>query len=324
MSRPDSWAGWLPFSLTAEAVEWGYMGRERFTEPFFQDTRQRLLRRPFNQVFRRRSGLDWLLERAESHPGLPLRGIVFHMSRCGSTLAARWLAALSDSVVLSEPEPFDTLLQWQFADPLGDEAEKIALLRALVSALGQARRPQDRRLFIKPDCWHLCHVERILAAFPAVPWVFLYRDPLEVLVSQQRMPAWYTVPGAMAGHGLQPPDDLCHKPLECGAWVLAHILQGALRAVRQYPNGMLLNYRELPTALETRLARHFSLDLSEADKPALEGVCRHSSKQPGQPFQPDALEKRAAADAALKDISARWLDQPYAALEKQAILVSAP
>jgi hypothetical protein len=116
MNNSDTLSGWLPFFLSAHEgqrqVEWAYMGQERFTEPFFLDTLQILLRRPFNQVFRQQSGLDLLLERAQSHPGLPLKGIVFHMSRCGSTLAAQWLAALSDSVVLSEPEPLDTLLQW--------------------------------------------------------------------------------------------------------------------------------------------------------------------------------------------------------------------
>ncbi len=93
MTQPDPLAGWLPLFLSARdgqpTVEWGYMGRERLTAPFFQDTLQHLLARPFNRLFRQRTSLDTLLERARTHPGLPLGGLVFHMSRCGSTLVAQ-------------------------------------------------------------------------------------------------------------------------------------------------------------------------------------------------------------------------------------------
>jgi hypothetical protein len=95
------------------------------------------------------------------------------MSRCGSTLTAQWLAALSDSVVLAEPGPLDTLLQGQISE---DDTETV---RALVSALGQLRRESDRRLYLKTDCWHMVHIDRLLSAFPDTPWLFLYLDPIE-------------------------------------------------------------------------------------------------------------------------------------------------
>ncbi|MGR9014739.1 MAG: hypothetical protein ACU83U_13965, partial [Gammaproteobacteria bacterium] len=87
MTAIDTLAGWIPLFLSNRdnraTVDWGYMGQERFTQPFCQQTLQKLASRPFNQLFRQQSGLDLLLERAHSHPGLPLNGIVFHMSRCG-------------------------------------------------------------------------------------------------------------------------------------------------------------------------------------------------------------------------------------------------
>jgi hypothetical protein len=314
MSGSDAMAGWLPFFVTAHGgqrlVEWGYMGRERFTEPFFLETLQVLLRRPFNQAFRRQSGLDLLLARAQSHPGLPLKGIVFHMSRCGSTLAAQWLAALPDSVVLSEPEPLDTLLQWPA--PFSNTET----IQALLSALGQPRRESDRGLFLKTDCWHMAHIDRLLMAFPRTPWVFLYRDPVEVLVSHQRMPGWHMVPGSMAVHGLHPPAELWNNPLGNGAWILSAMLKQAGEAMERHGNGLLLNYSELPEALETKLAAHFGIALTASDIETLRPVTTRHSKQNQAVFLVDTDEKRAAADSVILELTERWLNEPYQALEQ--------
>lgn len=314
MNNTDAMAGWLPFFLTADngqrQVEWGYMGRERFTEPFFLDTLQRLLYRQFNHLFRQQSGLDLLLERAQSHPGIPLKGIVFHMSRCGSTLASQWLTALPDSVVLSEPEPLDTLLQWPAP------YSNTETIQALLAALGQPRRESDRRLFLKTDCWHTAHIDRLLTAFPDTPWVFLYRNPVEVLVSQQRMPGWHMVPGTMTGHGLHPPEELLNNPLSNGAWILSAILDQAGQAMKRHSNGLLLNYSELPEALENKLAIHFGLDLSTQDAETLRAVAGRHSKHRHAEFKPDAAEKRAVADTHILELADRWLDKPYRLLEQ--------
>jgi len=310
----DTLSGWIPLFLSIRdhqpTLDWGYMGRERFTEPFCQDTLQNLASRPFNRLLRRQSGLDLLLERARSHPGLPLKGMVFHMSRCGSTLAAQWLTALSDSVVLSEPEPLDTLLQWP--KPYSD----METVRALLAALGQPRRESDRQLFLKTDCWHMVHIDRLLTAFPGTPWVFIYRNPVEVLVSHQRMPGWHLVPGSMTGHGMQPPDEAMNNSLGHGAWVLSVILDQARQATERHGNGLLLNYSELPEALESKLAAHFGLDLTGLSSENLRAVAGHHSKQRDTTFHPDSAEKRAAADAHILDLTDRWLNKPYQLLEQ--------
>ena len=310
----DTLAGWIPLFLSIRdhqpTLDWGYMGRECFTEPFCQDTLQQLASRPFNRLLRRQSGLDLLLERAHSRPGLPLKGMVFHMSRCGSTLAAQWLTALPDSVVLSEPEPLDTLLQWP--KPHSDTET----IRALLAALGQPRRESDRQLFLKTDCWHMAHIDRLLTAFPGTPWVFIYRNPLEVLVSHQRMPGWHLVPGSMDGHGLQPPDEVRNNTLAHGAWVLSAILDQARQAMERHDNGLLLNYSELPKALESKLAAHFGLDLTDRDAENLRTVTVRHAKQRHGAFQPDSAEKCAAADAHILDLTERWLNEPYQLLEQ--------
>lgn len=306
----DPYAGWIPLFLRGSRaeVEWGYMGDERFTDPFCHETLQKLASKPFNQMFRRKCGLDSLLSRTRGSPGLPLRGIVFHMSRCGSTLAAQWLAALPDSVVLSEPEPLGTLLQW--SPPDADEA----LLRALLAAMGQPRRDSDRSLFLKADCIHLLHIDRLLRAFPGTPWIFMYRHPVEVLVSHRRKPVWIQMLETMGACGLYPPAEFALDPEDSVAWILSIVMRQARHAMTRHGNGLLLNYSELPQALET-MAGHFGVDLAGADRAALRDVSWRDAKQRGETFRPDSAEKRAAADPRILRLAARWLEEPYRDLE---------
>lgn len=310
MRNNDSLCGWIPLYVkNARAeVEWAYMGVERFTEPFCHETLQRLATRPFNQLFRRQSELGLLVERAKSHPGLPLHGLIFHMSRCGSTLAAQWLAALPDSVVLSEPEPADTLLQWP--PHTGDED----LLRGLFAALGQPRRECDRRLFIKTDCSHLLQIGRYLAAFPGTPWIFMYRDPIEVLVSHQRSMGMFQISHILAAAGIQSPAEAWRDPLSNTAWTLSLILENAAHAMGQFENGLLINYSELPET-PGAIARHFGIADSDFDTQAVAAVNGCHSKWRTS-FEPDSEEKRSAADSQVRELSERWLSAPYQQLER--------
>ena len=134
-------AGWLPIAVHGARrpfwVDWCYLGDTRLTEPFFADTIGRLLRLPFQQLFRPQTPLDELPAMAAARPGLAPVGFIFHMSRCGSTLLSQMLAALPQHVVLSEPGPLDTVLQLPFRDPSVTDEERIGLLRAMMSALGQ-------------------------------------------------------------------------------------------------------------------------------------------------------------------------------------------
>lgn len=79
----------------------------------------------------------------------------------------------------------------------------------------------------------------------------------------------------------------------------------------RHGNGMLLNYSELPQALETRVARHFGIDMSDADSAALRAVSNRHSKRTDETFRPDAAQKRSSADAVVLELTARWLNEPY-------------
>ena len=84
-------------SLMADGpvVLWRDLGPFDFDQPFFRQTvemAQRLSiepQSPFRAQPPLRTGLDALSEAATARPGLPLAGLIFHMTHCGSTLISR-------------------------------------------------------------------------------------------------------------------------------------------------------------------------------------------------------------------------------------------
>ena len=98
-------ARWTPirfdFSGPAPTVDWADLSAERFDEPFFDQTVARWATSPGAQPLVR-TGLDAFLA-LDSEPSLDPAGMIFHLSRCGSTLVSRLLGALPGVVIVAEP-----------------------------------------------------------------------------------------------------------------------------------------------------------------------------------------------------------------------------
>ncbi len=112
-------AGWTPINLAwrpeGASVDWCRLGDTRFTEPFFEQTIATALRHPARLLFRRQTPVAALEAWQDDPSALPPRGFIFHLSRCGSTLAAQLLAALPQNLVISEAPPIDQLLNLQLS-----------------------------------------------------------------------------------------------------------------------------------------------------------------------------------------------------------------
>src|SRR6185437_13560164 len=95
---------WVPaqvrWTAAGPVVDWCHLGDLRFIAPFFEQTIDDAMAHPFNLLFARSTPLADI---AHHEPELRPAGLIFHMSRCGSTLVSRMLAALPRNVVLSEP-----------------------------------------------------------------------------------------------------------------------------------------------------------------------------------------------------------------------------
>ena len=187
---------WIPYRVVWEhhspLVDCCYLGGTRFSEPFFEDTVARALRRPCPAAFLRRVSIEALGQAAgEADPA----GLIFHMSRCGSTLLSQMLKAISGVTVFSEPPPVDAIAR---APDLGinvTEDQQAVWLRSIVRAIGQGGATGQGAYVLKLDCAHVMELRLFQRAFPKVPWIFLYRDPIEILASHASQPAEWTLPG---------------------------------------------------------------------------------------------------------------------------------
>jgi hypothetical protein len=302
--------GWLPIRVWQEAeqwrVDWCWFGDAQLSQPFFGDAVEDALRLPFNQVFRRQTSLDALGQWQQQSPGLAPAAFIFHASRCGSTLISQMLAQLDDHIVISEPPPLDTLLRGELP-----AAERRVALKGLVSAYGQRRRGMEQRLVIKLDAWNIGELPLLRECFPDTPWLFVYRDPLEIAVSHLRRPGMHMVPGMIGASVLD--DGLAFNSQEdFVARRLGRLLQAGLEHCHEF-GGRAVNYVELPDAMAGRLATFFGLDEAQC-RQVFATVGLHA-KQPAQAFVGDSEDKRREASQLLRDRVKHWAQEPYEALE---------
>ena len=306
--------GWLPVEVAWDGarhtIEWAHFGRRRLVEPFYEGSLRAVQRLPFNRLFRFRTPLAHL---ETSAPGLTSRkpdGFIFHMSRCGSTLAAQMLASLDGHIVVSEAPPLDAVVQLCRVD----EAAHEPLLRAMVGALGQVRNPDETRYFVKLDSWHILALPLFRRAFPDTPWTFLYRDPVEVMVSQARQRGVQMVPDFVPpGHyGLDLPGGVPNE--DYWARVLAVICQAAADGHAR-GGGLLVNYRQLPDALVSSILPHFGIATTTAERHAMAQAAVRDAKAPSFDFAADSATKQLAATQAVQAACARHLAGVYGRLE---------
>lgn len=308
---------WAPAQIrwtrAGPLVDWCHLGDLRFTDPFYEQTIERAMAHPFNLLFRRATPLAAMGAPAE--PELRPAGLIFHMSRCGSTLVSRMLAALAENVVLSEPGPLDQILRARARLPGLSDAQLVALLRGMTAALGRKRHAEERDLFVKLEGWHMLRFPLIRRAFPGVPWIFLYRDPLEVMASIELERPRQMMPGETdAGLlGLDPVSAMAMAPAAYGARVLERICEAALTHAAD--GGRLIEYRQLPEAALGEMRAHFALRYGADALARMREVARFDAKRPDVPYADDGEQKRRSADAEMRELSARRLAPLYAQLE---------
>jgi hypothetical protein len=310
-------AGWVPSIVRwrpTPMLEWCHVGDLRFMDPFFEQTIRRATHEPFNLLFSHRTPLSEIVGQAPANE-LRVAGLIFHMSRCGSTVISQMLAALAQNVVLSEPAPLDQILRVPARLGARSPDELVLYLRGMVAAFSRRRQPQERDLLIKLDAWHILLLPLFRRAFPDVPWVFVYRDPLEVLASLAR-----SRPLQMFPHWIDPallapaPDDWPSlSPDAYASHVLACFLRAAIEHHRD--RGLLVEYGELPEAAGNHVLAHFGLEYSEEDLAAMRAAARQNVKQAGTRFRPDGAAKRRDASAEIRALAETQLAPVYARLE---------
>jgi len=320
--------GWIPARVSWQEgkplVDWCYLGEHGFSESFFDQTLNRCIQLPFNLLFRQQTSMEVLGQLYEAQPGLRPKGFIFHLSRSGSTLVSQMLAALRTNIVLSEVRPIDSLLRGYCFELSVSDDQRIEWVRWMVNSLAQVRRGDERHLFIKFDAWSIFELPVVRRAFPDVPWIFVYRDPLEVLVSHMAQRGAHMVPGVINPQIFGMDQDAITEmaPEEYCAKVLRSICEAVLRL--QDEGVLLVNYSQLPDATVSSISRFFDVSWTDSEVEAMASVTTHHSKNSATEFHRHSAEKRTRSSPRLFEAAKRWVYPAYEAIEKARLANQRP
>jgi hypothetical protein len=213
--------------------------------------------------------------------------------------------------VLSEPPPVDSILRARFQPAGVGEQELARWVRATILALSRPRL----RTVVKFDSWSTVDLPVVRRAFPGVPWIFVYRDPADILASQLRQRGAQMIPGLLPPElfGLDLEEAAQVPPEEYCARVLQAIMEAGIAEHERDPaQSLVANYRSLPHLVADRVMPLFGLELGAGDQTRMADVARRDAKNPVLPY---ALEQRPAPSPAAVEAARRWAGPVYERLE---------
>jgi hypothetical protein len=286
---------WIPYKFVtlndATYCRWLYLGDTPFTAPFFDETISACRSLPQNsKMLSSLSSADVLPGWAAQAECISPSAIIFHISRCGSTLVSQLLALQQTSIVLSEVPFFDALLRRGKKDPAFDSS---AMLKAAVQLYGARRKGLEQNLFIKADSWHIHFYSELRQLYPEVPFILLYRRPDEVLRSQQKNRGMQAVPGVLEPEifGFDR-DVLTITNLdEYMVKVIESYLQAFAEILKTDQFALPVNYNEGAMAIVKKIAAVTGLDITEADMASMQQRAGFHAKYPGQFFAEPAMQE---------------------------------
>lgn len=281
---------------------------QRFDDPFFTQTVTTALNAPLPKLLQRTTSLDELVAASESEPSVEPCGFIFHVSRCGSTLVSQMFTKLPRIIVISEAFP----LMDAADDPRLSPADRRRAFRALIRLYGRKVSGPETGSVFKFGLREIFHWRMITEIFPHVPRIVLHRDPVEVLVSNFASPCEAAFPGAIPAELLGTPPQPIVSHEDYTAFVFTRIYECALDAARA-PASLTLDYTALPGAVESRIAPHFGISLSDDERAAMRLASRINPKGASRTaeFTPDSAGKQAAASASLREYCASFIDPLY-------------
>ncbi len=317
----DLLSGWTPIRVrwvgAEPVIDWCFTGEIEFSDSFFEQTVNHCFAHPLRLLFRRETTMEQMGDLVSESPGLAPSGFIFHASRCGSTLVAQMLAALGSTLVMSEPGPVESVLGARRRDPTLSEESHQRWFRWIVSALGRPQQEAHKHYVVKLDAWAVFELPFIRRTFPNTPWIFLYRDPIEILVSQLTNRGPHLVPGYLSADQLGFDDvEMATQmtPVQYCAVVLGRIM-AAGRQEANAPNALIVNYTELPEGVAKVIAPHFGIPLNEEERGVLAQAALRDAKSPSIPFIPDGVTKRERADSGVVEAALCSMDPIFQSLE---------
>ena len=322
---------WLPvdfmFSSQMVSVLWIDFGDQYLTEPFFQWTVKRL-RRMRPPALERVTDLSTFLAIASQAPATTPAGIIFHVSRCGSTLVANALRTAERILIISEAGPFGrffgprTFKDSPFPVEGWDDARRM-FLDSLIRLYARRAAKADSRIVLKCHAASMLWISVVRRVWPDVPFLIIIRDPVEVMMSNLLGPSGWmrsryislarqTVFG-WSGIDVQnmPAEEYCARGV-------GRFCDAARRQIDE--KCRVIDYSHLDRSSISKIADFFSISLpldSEEFRQAMEVYAKDRNQT--RLHQDDRARKQREASDLVKQAAQRWAQEPYDRLKHFAM-----
>jgi hypothetical protein len=259
---------------------------------------------------------------------------VFHESRCGSTLVANSMIAMDPQrhrTYTESAPPYSALTnicgaRFEFCSI----TQAAKLLQDVIYMMSRTDDPIEERVFFKFQSATSRYLSTFQMAFPEVPWMYIYRDPVQVMMShvkddpqlKQAICTKSRVGGAhpmairdiASRHGYHDSRDL--QPAQYCAAHLASLTESAVSHLNDM--AIPVNYDHLPSMLwEKIMPKLFGRPLSENEIQNIETESHDYSKGRGWragKFKGDSEEKEHLASDSIKAAAEEFLQESYEAL----------
>lgn len=282
---------WLPYKLIKKDqeyfFEWLYLGERRFQEPFFDETILKC--KSLNENSRYLKVISHslaVIEWSKQIDSVKPLALIFHVSRCGSTMLSQALTVPRRNIVVPEIPILDDILR----DSDMPEVLRIQLFMAVFKFLGQIRFENQQYFILKTDSWHLMYLEQLRTYFPELPFIILTREPEAVLKSHKRNRGMHMVPNLLPSTMYGTTQDLPapEKLDDYAAWVLKKYYL-AIHEFCQTDNNILLcdyklGFHNIIKQYLEITNQQFSIEESNQ----IDARLKKHSKNPEQTFAGDA------------------------------------
>ncbi len=294
MNNPvaDILKNWIPYKLEEGQCRWLYTADTRFTHPFFDETIGICRIDPINRHSRRpTSDLEIMKEWSELIDAAPVKALIFHVSRCGSTLLSQQLALDENNIALSEVPFLDELLRQGFRNK--EEKKAGDYFKAALRFYSARRNGSEKAVYIKTDSWHLHFYAQLRELFPDLPFIILIRRPDEIIRSQRKMPGMQSVPGMIEPElfGFNPNELYFAEHDKHMAEVLATYYKAIQNIIAIDNNVLLCNYAEGMNNVFEKMAGFIGLNTDHDQLEKIKDRGNFHAKKPGEKFEEPPLNE---------------------------------
>lgn len=314
--------GWLPVSLSLDAnppfATWKEFGSTPLSKPFFEDT-VLTLSHAFPPAKELTTNVEAILATGGQSPSAAPEGLIFHISRCGSTLLANALRLREDLVVVSEAEPITGVLDPYAASKLGYPLDQwlplqAKLLESLATIFAYYRTGKKEPVIIKFASWNILSWPVIRRIWPSIPCVVLIRDPVEVMISNLTMSIGWMKHKTYPLDPSEPPVTRMEDAEYC-ARMIGKLCDAGIQLCDD--NCWILDYEHLNAATIRDAAAFLRVELPSDYH--LERVLHVDAKDPRQrrPFRDDREKKQQSATESMRRAVLQWASKPYTELKER-------